>query len=67
HDSKWTDVCELVGQPDHVKYGNLLAPLENGYYFDCLQNFDDGMVSQMEVYTLFDNAERVDRDLAKYK
>lgn len=66
-DSRWTDVCGLAGQLDHVKYGNLLAPLENGYYFDCLQNFDNGMVSQMEVYTLFDNAEYVDRALAKYR
>lgn len=66
-DSKWTDVCELVGQPDHVKYGNLLAPLENGYYFDCRQNFDNGMVSEMEVYTLFNNAENVDRALSKYR
>lgn len=65
--SKWEDACEIAGTPDCVKYGNLLAPLENGYYLDCRRSFEDGTVSEITVYTLFDNADEFDRALAKYR
>lgn len=67
HSTKWEDACAISGCLDFVKFGNFLAPLENGYYLDCHRDYDDGTVSEMTVYTVFDNASDIERVLSEMK
>ncbi len=65
YNTKWEDACAISGSLDFVKYGNFLAPLENGYYFECLKNWDEGTVGQMEIRTYFDNAADMEHALSE--
>ncbi len=65
YSTKWEDACAISGCLDFVKYGNFLAPLENGYYLDCRKNWDNGTVSEMEISTYFDSAADMEHALSE--
>lgn len=65
--TKWEDACAISGCLDFVKFGNFLAPLENGYYLDCHRDYDNGTISEMTIYTCFDNASDMERVLSEMK